>query len=361
MVTLNDIAARVGVSHAVVSCVLNRRLGKIRVSEARRQEIERVAAEMGYVPNPSARALATRRNKTLGLIVNRPHDPHQDSGAYTMSILSGLHDVCDPLGYRCLFTVADLQSPSRFDIPHFVRERSADGVLLAGYLHPEIEEQLLATGVPMAHIGTNTAPSSKLPRIAADMIAAACEQLDLAAAAGRQRFHLYLPSGPGPEAISAALLAYAAAHHPTLEVSAAHSNGSHQEFREVLAHGEALAALRQPPEVILASIPTASILSAPFFNAGLRCPQDVEFIFFAPSGQNVIYLGPKVQQASLILLPNHEIARHIARYLIHLPGQKLEIPSLLPCTFLPGESSASRQPEVEEDPSGLPPATPAPL
>ena len=56
-----DIAERVGVSKGAVASVLSN-VGKnvIRVSEAKRAEILRVAREMNYVPNITARALQAR-------------------------------------------------------------------------------------------------------------------------------------------------------------------------------------------------------------------------------------------------------------------------------------------------------------
>ena len=57
-VTIYDIAAKVGVSHSTVALALR---NHHRISEKRRQQIVRVAAEMGYVPDPLLAALASYR------------------------------------------------------------------------------------------------------------------------------------------------------------------------------------------------------------------------------------------------------------------------------------------------------------
>ena len=183
MVTLQDIANRVGVSNAVVSSVLNHRLGKIRVNEAKRLKILEVAAELGYVPNRSARTLATRRNQALGLIVNYPRmgQVTADGSAYIMGILNGMHQVCDPLNYRCVYALADMQSRAAFNIPGFISERSVDGIVLAGYVSREVEETLLATGIPLLQVGNNVDEGSKLDCVYADMEKATFDVLDRAA------------------------------------------------------------------------------------------------------------------------------------------------------------------------------------
>ena len=74
-----DIAERVGVSKGAVASVLSN-VGKnvIRVSEAKRAEILRVAREMNYVPNITARALAGKSGMKIGVLIDShaPRLPH---------------------------------------------------------------------------------------------------------------------------------------------------------------------------------------------------------------------------------------------------------------------------------------------
>jgi LacI family transcriptional regulator len=66
VVTLKDIAVRANVSHATVSVVLNGRKYPV-ISEFTRQKVMKVAADLGYYPNPVARALATGRSGILAV------------------------------------------------------------------------------------------------------------------------------------------------------------------------------------------------------------------------------------------------------------------------------------------------------
>lgn len=65
MVTLEDVAALAGVSRATVSRVVN---GDTNVRTQTRLIVEAAIAELGYSPNPAARALASSQSNTLGLV-----------------------------------------------------------------------------------------------------------------------------------------------------------------------------------------------------------------------------------------------------------------------------------------------------
>ncbi|SKA32769.1 LacI family DNA-binding transcriptional regulator [Photobacterium toruni] len=65
MVTLENVAAHAGVSRATVSRVVN---GDSNVKLATRQRIEQAIIDLGYSPNPAARALASSQSQTLGLV-----------------------------------------------------------------------------------------------------------------------------------------------------------------------------------------------------------------------------------------------------------------------------------------------------
>lgn len=76
-VTIRDVAALAGTSIAAVSSALSGKgSGNIRVSAETRRRIIEAAEQLGYVPNETARSLATGRTGVLGLVL-----PY--SGAFT--------------------------------------------------------------------------------------------------------------------------------------------------------------------------------------------------------------------------------------------------------------------------------------
>ncbi|MFP7762310.1 LacI family DNA-binding transcriptional regulator [Marisediminicola sp. LYQ134] len=64
--TITDVAKLAGVSHQTVSRVLN---DGVNVRPATRERVERAISELRYRPSAAARALATRKTRTIGLIM----------------------------------------------------------------------------------------------------------------------------------------------------------------------------------------------------------------------------------------------------------------------------------------------------
>ena len=65
-VNIKDVAERAGVSIATVSLALN---GNERINVKTRRRVAEVARELGYQPNPSAKRLASRKSRQIGLVL----------------------------------------------------------------------------------------------------------------------------------------------------------------------------------------------------------------------------------------------------------------------------------------------------
>src|SRR5919112_1699495 len=83
--TLDEVAERAGVSRSVASRALN---NAPHVSRAKREAVERAVQQLGYGPNPSARALATRQAGAAALVVSG-EDPSIFAGPFFAHVIVG--------------------------------------------------------------------------------------------------------------------------------------------------------------------------------------------------------------------------------------------------------------------------------
>src|SRR6516164_4806794 len=88
--TLADVAARAGVSTALVSIAMRGAKG---VSAATREHIFTAAREIGYRPDTRARLLRSRRSRLLGVQFGLQHPFHAD-------LVECLYRVAEPAGYQ---------------------------------------------------------------------------------------------------------------------------------------------------------------------------------------------------------------------------------------------------------------------
>ncbi len=131
--TINDVARIAGVSKKTVSRVINR---SPLLNGDTRKRVEEVIAELGYVPNPQARALALRRNFLIGLIYDNPN------AQMVLSVQQGLLEVLRDTEFELIIHPVDRGSPSMAnDIRLFLERQRPYGVML---LPPISENDALA-------------------------------------------------------------------------------------------------------------------------------------------------------------------------------------------------------------------------
>ena len=133
-VTSQDVADLAGVSRTTVSLVLNDVEG-IHISPETRQKVHDAADHLGYIPNATAQALATRRARAIGLVMTRsPH--HIASDTFLPQILGGLLDVVKQHKLRLLFESVEAEHQDRVYL-ELARAKHIDGMIL---LTPRIDD-----------------------------------------------------------------------------------------------------------------------------------------------------------------------------------------------------------------------------
>ncbi|WP_153455650.1 LacI family DNA-binding transcriptional regulator [Streptomyces smaragdinus] len=125
-----DVAARAGVSRALVSLVFRNQPG---ASEQTEERVRRAAADLGYRPDSAARLLARGRSRTIGVLLTLHHPFHAD-------LVEAIYPVAERLEYDVLLSA---RAPGR-------DERAAAEALLSHrcealiVLGPESDDAFLA-------------------------------------------------------------------------------------------------------------------------------------------------------------------------------------------------------------------------
>lgn len=127
MTTLQDVARLAGVSMSTASYALT---GTRAVTEKTRKKVQDAMAELGYVPNESARNLATKRTRNIALIM--PSGFNALDGTLA-AILDSAAKAAIARNYRLSLWPAVGSSEQPMDPPHSIAtgiSGSADGVIL---------------------------------------------------------------------------------------------------------------------------------------------------------------------------------------------------------------------------------------
>lgn len=191
-----DVARKAGVHVATVSRALRRRPG---VSDAVRTRIEKIAAELGYRPNPLVSALIrTRRNPgrtryhaTLGLLI--PDWPggrsafHQDH----RGLIDGIRQRAVDFGYRVDEFEVGALPPDRPRLDAILQARNICGVIVPP-LHSSHDEVLVDwRHFPAVAVGLSQ--RMDVPRVVHDFARAMNTAYGRCREAGCRRIGLVLP------------------------------------------------------------------------------------------------------------------------------------------------------------------------
>jgi DNA-binding LacI/PurR family transcriptional regulator len=143
--TLEQVAARARVGRGTVSRVIN---GSSQVSPQTREAVEAAVAELGYVPNPAARALVTRRTDTVALVISESED-RLFGEPFFAGVVRGISAAVTATGRQLVLALTSEPDAGR-PLDRYLTRQHVDGVLLLS-LHGEdpLPRQLSERGVPV--------------------------------------------------------------------------------------------------------------------------------------------------------------------------------------------------------------------
>jgi LacI family transcriptional regulator len=137
---LRDVARVAGVSLATASRALSE---PALVREGTREYVRRVATMLGYVPHGAARALATRRSRTVGAVF-----PPVDNPIFAAATQALAHELATA-GYTLLLATHEYDPDAEVAAARALVERGVDGLVFIGLDHaPALYQLLSQSGVP---------------------------------------------------------------------------------------------------------------------------------------------------------------------------------------------------------------------
>jgi LacI family transcriptional regulator len=125
MVTIKDISKKSGVSVATVSKALNNYPD---ISLKTKDSIIKLAKEMGYVPNSSARSLKTHTSYTIGIIFEDITNYGLQHPLFS-KVLESYKKVVESKGYDIMFLAKNMGNQTGSYLQHSMRKQ-VDGILV---------------------------------------------------------------------------------------------------------------------------------------------------------------------------------------------------------------------------------------
>lgn len=143
--TMKDIARATGVSRSTVSRILNNAPLTVPIAQETRERVLAAARNLGYRPNPLARALRGAPTMLLGAIVRDITDP------FFAGAIEAVSSAARARGYNIVLGHAHARATEALELAAVLEARHCDGILLLGDMgdQPRLLADLRDTHVPV--------------------------------------------------------------------------------------------------------------------------------------------------------------------------------------------------------------------
>ena len=125
MITIKDVAKHAGVSTATVSRYMNQRE---MLSVKTQSRVRRAIDALGYQPDPTARALQSKKSSMIGLVV-----PVVDY-AFFSRLTDAVEQACSRFGYKLLLCQSAYDAAKELEMVSLLKANKVDGILLCSRL-----------------------------------------------------------------------------------------------------------------------------------------------------------------------------------------------------------------------------------
>jgi len=143
-ITIKDVAKQAGVSISTVSRVIN---DSKPVTDEVKQKVLDVIKETGYIPNPLARSLVTKKSQLIGVIVPEVSD------SFVNEILNGIEEVAKMYDYEILLANTYSDKAQELKCINLLRAKQVEGIVMISW---KVEEEhinyIQNCGIPASYI-----------------------------------------------------------------------------------------------------------------------------------------------------------------------------------------------------------------
>ncbi|PWG00177.1 LacI family DNA-binding transcriptional regulator [Levilactobacillus bambusae] len=148
--TISDVAKAAGVSKTTLSRFLNGNYSHM--SEATRQRIAQVVADLNYRPNRQAQALKSKHSHLLGIVVA------DMSNMYSTQLITGISRLARQEGYQLMMMSSDNSEAIEHDNLNRLLDQSVDGIIMQPTQRDSASYDFLMSQVPLVLVDRQTEP-----------------------------------------------------------------------------------------------------------------------------------------------------------------------------------------------------------
>ncbi len=328
--TIHDVARKAGVNRVTASVVLNNARANTRVSEATRQRILTVAAELRYQPNAVAQSLRRRRTNIIGFYSGSNYTDLRNP--FVSQLVSGIQKGCEQFE-KDLLVQRQYPGRSAEAIYAELANGKVDGLVL--YVAPEdpLLDYFVDSHLPVIVVADS---NPRLPSVVVDD--ADGGRIQALHLAERGHRHLFYQCGASLTSVRRRLTAFCeTAAERGMRVTLGEPTGQHD------------VALNAASRALIASKagdrPTAAVgwedlcahrMLRECEAMGLRVPQDLAIVGF----DGIEPLIEPIRRITSIRAPWREVARTAVSLLVsQLEGNDVPMETVLPVELVVGNTT----------------------
>ncbi|MYL30961.1 LacI family DNA-binding transcriptional regulator [Halobacillus halophilus] len=309
-VTIKDVAKAAGVAPSTVSRVI---ADNPRISPATKRKVKRAMEEMGYHPNVTARNLASRKTKALGVVLPFSADKALQNPFFP-EVLRGISSIAHDMDYSLVLCTGETDEEMLEGVQRMVYSSQTDGILLLySQVRDPIQSFLLEQKFPFVVVGRPAENGSEVTHVDNDNIQASKDITSHLLDIGHERVAFI---GGSRELV--VTLDRLQGYERALQQAGISSSESYKVHTEFLKSGgrsavRELMSLSEPPTglVVADDLMAIGVIST-LEEAGIHVPEDLSIVSF-----NNVYLAQVSRPAlTTVDVHIHDLGKEAAACLI---------------------------------------------